>query len=154
MACFVFTLSFSLILYFSWKCSLQCIIFLPPTFQSVGHWFPIFFAHTSCSICLWSNDPQQQYVLLSSVPSAKLLNTLLHLVCIVVTSCVLLNYVCTAVLYTSVAGLLARSQYPEGPATGHLGTDFLGFPVSIREGWDGSQDCKLLLPASHVALPT
>ena len=34
-------------------------------------------------------------------------------------------------LYTLVAGLLARSQYPEGPATGHLGTDFLGFPVSV-----------------------
>jgi hypothetical protein len=32
----------------------------------------------------------------------------------------------------SVAGRLARSQNPEGPATGHLGTDFffLGFPVS------------------------
>jgi hypothetical protein len=30
------------------------------------------------------------------------------------------------------AGLLARSHYPEGPATGHLGTGFffLGFPVS------------------------
>jgi hypothetical protein len=30
------------------------------------------------------------------------------------------------------AGLLARSQYPEGPATGHLGTGFfLGFPCLI-----------------------
>jgi len=29
------------------------------------------------------------------------------------------------------AGLLARSQYSEGPATGHLDTDFLGFPLSI-----------------------
>jgi len=27
-----------------------------------------------------------------------------------------------------VAGLLARSQYPEGPATGHLGTAFPWFP--------------------------
>jgi hypothetical protein len=27
------------------------------------------------------------------------------------------------------AGLLASSQYPEGPATGHLGTDF--FLVSL-----------------------
>jgi len=32
------------------------------------------------------------------------------------------------------AGLLARSQYPEGPATGHLDTGFLGFPVSTSEG--------------------
>ena len=53
------------------------------------------------------------------------------LVYIVVTSYVLLYCVCTAVLYALVAGLLARSQYPEGPATGHLGTDFLGFPVSV-----------------------
>ena len=57
----------------------------------------------------------------------------------------------TAVLHTSVAGLLARSQYPEGPATGHLGT---GFPVSKSECPDGSQASKLLLHASHVALPT
>jgi hypothetical protein len=26
------------------------------------------------------------------------------------------------------AGLLARSQYPDGPATGHLGTGFSWFP--------------------------
>ena len=31
---------------------------------------------------------------------------------------------------------------------------FLGFPVSISKRWDGSQDSKLPLHASHVALPT
>ena len=31
---------------------------------------------------------------------------------------------------------------------------FLGFPVSISKSQDGSQDSKLLLHASHVALPT
>ena len=31
------------------------------------------------------------------------------------------------------AGLLARSQYSEGLATGHLDTGFLGFPVSISK---------------------
>jgi len=48
--------------------------------------------------------------------------------CIFVTSCVLFYYVCTAVLHTLVAGLPARSQYPEGLATGHLGTGFSWFP--------------------------
>jgi len=31
---------------------------------------------------------------------------------------------------------------------------FLGFPVSIRKRWDGSQNSKLPLHASYVALPT
>jgi hypothetical protein len=31
---------------------------------------------------------------------------------------------------------------------------FLGFPVSISKCWDGSQDSKLPLHASHVALPS
>ena len=31
---------------------------------------------------------------------------------------------------------------------------FLGFPVSKSKCWDGSQDSKLPLHASHVALPT
>ena len=39
----------------------------------------------------------------------------------------LLYYVCIAVL-TLDAGLLARSQYPEGPATDHLGRGFSWFP--------------------------
>ena len=50
--------------------------------------------------------------------------------CIFVTSCVLFYYVGTAVLHTLVAGLLARSQYLEGPATSHLAQVFLDFPVS------------------------
>ena len=50
---------------------------------------------------------------------------------VVVVLCVLssyvymLCYVCIAV-FTLDAGLLARSQYSEGPATGHLDT---GFPL-------------------------
>ena len=44
----------------------------------------------------------------------------------------LLYYVCIAVL-TLDAGLLARSQYPEGPATGHLDIGFSCFPVSTSE---------------------
>ena len=43
------------------------------------------------------------------------------------------------------AGLMARREHPEGPATGHLDTGFLGFPQCSR---------SLVLPmhASHVAL--
>ena len=39
---------------------------------------------------------------------------------------------CDMVVYlrTVVAGLLARSQYPEGPATGHLDTGFSWFPCA------------------------
>ena len=33
-------------------------------------------------------------------------------------------------LFDLDAGRLARSQNPEGPATGHLDTGFLGFPGS------------------------
>jgi len=43
----------------------------------------------------------------------------------------LLYYVCIA-LFTLDAGLLARSQYPEGPATGHLDTGFSWFPCVYK----------------------
>ena len=50
--------------------------------------------------------------------------------CVIVLCVLLLHHVycvycCT--VYCS-AGLLARSQYSEGPATGHLGTGFPWFP--------------------------
>jgi hypothetical protein len=43
----------------------------------------------------------------------------------------LLHYVCTAA-FTLVAGLLARSHYPEDPATGHLDTGFSWFPCVYK----------------------
>ena len=64
----------------------------------------------------------------------------------------LLYYVCIAVL-TLEAGMLARSQYPESPTTGHLDTGFSWFPCVYKRMLDGSQVSKLLLHASHVALP-
>ena len=49
--------------------------------------------------------------------------------CVLLSSYVYLLYcVCIAVFFTLDAGLLARSQYPEGPATGHLDTGFSWFP--------------------------
>jgi len=61
------------------------------------------------------------------------------LVCIVVVVlCVLLSYVyllyCVCiVVFTVDAGLLAISQYSEGPATGHLDTEFSWFPCSYKQ---------------------
>ena len=43
----------------------------------------------------------------------------------------LLHYVCIAAP-TLDAGLLARSQHPEGPATGHLDTGFFWFPCVYK----------------------
>jgi hypothetical protein len=55
-----------------------------------------------------------------------------YLMCIVILSvCVVLlcvRAVLTILMFYLDAGLLAKSQYPEGPATGHLGTDFSWFP--------------------------
>jgi hypothetical protein len=65
----------------------------------------------------------------------------------------LLYYVLIAVVNLD-AGLLARSQYSEGPATGHLDTGFSWFPCVYKAMLNGSQDSKLPLHASHVALPT
>ena len=51
-------------------------------------------------------------------------------VCIVVVVlCVLLSYVYLFYVFFALdAGLLARSQYSEGPAPGHLDTGFSWFP--------------------------
>jgi hypothetical protein len=45
--------------------------------------------------------------------------------------CVFLYYLCIVVL-TLDAGLLARSQYPEDPATGHDDTGFSWFPCVYK----------------------
>jgi len=55
------------------------------------------------------------------------------LVCIVVILCVsAVLYVCIAV-FTLDAGLLARRQYPGGPANGHLDTGFSWFPCVYKQ---------------------
>jgi hypothetical protein len=51
-----------------------------------------------------------------------------YLMFVLATLCVLIYCVCIAVLHTVVTGLLNRSQYLEGPATGHLGTGCSWFP--------------------------
>jgi len=49
--------------------------------------------------------------------------------CVLMSSYVYLYYVCIAV-FTLDVGLLARSQYSEDPATGHLDTGFSWFPCA------------------------
>jgi len=52
-------------------------------------------------------------------------------VCVVIL-CVLLYYVCIAVFILD-AGMQARSQYSEGPATGHLDTGFSWFSCVYKQ---------------------
>ena len=57
-----------------------------------------------------------------------LVGTVIVVLCVLLSPYVyLLCYVCIAV-FTLDAGLLARSQYSESPATGHLDTGFSRFP--------------------------
>jgi hypothetical protein len=68
--------------------------------------------------------------------------TVLYSLCVVFPTCMLVNCICLACIFvilgvfvvlcvygcfTLDAGLLVRSQYPEGPATGHLDTGFSWF---------------------------
>ena len=56
----------------------------------------------------------------------------LFFMCVSFFMCVFVLYVCIALL-TLDAGLLARSQYPEGPATGHLDTGFSWCPCVYKQ---------------------
>ena len=55
------------------------------------------------------------------------------LTCIVSLTITLIGYCYKEVIFTSDDGLLARSQYPEGPATGHLDTSFSCFPCVYKQ---------------------
>ena len=50
--------------------------------------------------------------------------------CVLLSSYVYLLYCVCIAVFTLDAGLLARSQYSEGPATGHLDTGFSWFPCA------------------------
>ena len=96
----------------------------------------------------------------------------LSVICIFVCTCLLclLSVLCICVCTLSVfvlclsfdtglldldAGRLARSQNPEGPATGHLDTGFSWFSwvLDANAGMVPIFPSKLPLHASHVALP-
>ena len=52
--------------------------------------------------------------------------------CVFFSSYVYLLYYVRIAVFTLVAGLLARSQYSEGPATGHLDKGFSWFPCVYK----------------------
>ena len=53
--------------------------------------------------------------------------------CVLLSSYVYLLYCVCIAVFTLDAGLLARNQYSEGPATSQLTQVFLDFPVSISK---------------------
>jgi len=55
---------------------------------------------------------------------------LLVVLCVLLSSYVYLLYYMYIAVFNLDAGLLARSQYSEGPATGHLDTGFSWFPCA------------------------
>jgi len=57
---------------------------------------------------------------------------LLYLMCICCTLCVFVALCVYCCSYFRCRRLLARSQYPEGPATGHLDTCFSWFPCVYK----------------------
>ena len=77
---------------------------------------------TSCTCCVLR--------CLVCIVASCLVCIIVVVLCVLLSSYVyLLYYVCTAV-FSLDAGLLARSQYSEGPATGHLDTGFSWFPCA------------------------
>jgi hypothetical protein len=78
---------------------------------------------------------------------------LLVVLCVLLSSYVyLLCYVCLAV-FTLDAGCWLEIRIRKVLRPAILTQVSLGFPVSISKCSDGSQDSKLPLHASHVALP-
>ena len=55
------------------------------------------------------------------------------ILCVLLSSYVYLLYYVGIAVFTLDAGLLARSQYSEGPATGHLDTGFSWFPCVYKQ---------------------
>ena len=58
---------------------------------------------------------------------------LLVVLCVLLSSYVYLLYYAYFAVFILDAGLLARSQYSEGPATGHLDTGFSWFPCVYKQ---------------------
>ena len=86
-----------------------------------------------CAICVGKSIRNyiQYFLSLVLFSLCAFLLTVFVLCVFVVPYMYLLYYVCIEILALD-AGLLARSQYPEGPATGHLDTGFSWFPCVYK----------------------
>ena len=87
----------------------------------------------SCLVCIIVSCLVCIVVVVLCVLLLVVLSIVLVVLCVLLSSYVyLLYYVCIAV-FTLDAGLLARSQYSECPATGHLDTGFSRFPCVYKQ---------------------
>ena len=80
----------------------------------------------SCLVCIVVS------CLVSIVVSYLVCIVVSYLVCIAVILCVFTVLCVYCCFFTLDAGLLARSQYSEGPATGHIHTSFSRFPCVYK----------------------
>ena len=102
---------------------LQLVLFSLCAFLGAVYVLRVLFMCICCTLCVFA-------VLLCVFVVSYVY--LLYLLCVFIVPYVyLLYYVCIAVL-TLDAGLLARSQYPGGPANGHLDTGFSWFPYVYK----------------------
>ena len=84
------------------------------------------------TVCVGKNTRNRVQYFLIVVLFTFLTCCILSLLCVLSSYVYLLYYVCIAV-FTLHAGLLVRSQYSEGPATGHLDTGFSWFPCVYKQ---------------------
>ena len=61
---------------------------------------------------------------------SRLVCIIVVVLCVLLSSYVYLLYYVCIVVFTLDAGLVARTQYSEGPATGHFDTRFSWFPCA------------------------
>ena len=99
----------------------------------------------SCQFLVSKHDPEREHLDILRNLLCKLDH---HVDCVYCCSCLM----CVVILCVFVVlcgrccfylnvGLLARSQYPEVPATGHLDTGFSWFPCVYKQGFQVATTC-------------
>ena len=87
----------------------------------------------SCLVCIVVSCLVCIVVVLCALLLVVLCVLLLVVLCVLLLSYVHLLYCVCIAVFTLDAELLARSQYSEGPATGHLDTGFSRFPCAYKQ---------------------